>query len=281
MRTSYSSGQVLLITLLVLTVLITIGLAFIGRARTDTTISTEVEESARAFSAAEAGIEDALKKGISQDSPLPLSGVSASFTTKINSISSGVGVYAFPQVVKRGDTETLWLVNHNADQTLDETPLYTNNTIRICWKGVGGTTSPALSVIVLYKRDNQYRTARAAFDPESGRANNFAPAGSLGNSCGQSNVYSQVITFSNFSPQINVTPPNASDVLIALRLRPLYADAWLYVDSQVSLPSQGNLVTSTGTTGSGVTRKIVVLQQFRSPSSVFDAAIVSQTDFSR
>jgi len=281
MRPSDSSGQVLLITLLVLTVAVTIGLAFIGRVRTDATISTEAEESTRAFSAAEAGIEDALKKGISQDSPLPLSGIPASFTTQISSIGAGVGFYAFSQMTKRGDTETLWLVNHKEDQTLDETPLYTNNTIRICWKGVGGTTSPALSVIVLYKRGNQYQTARAAFDPENARGNNFTWAGPAGDNCGQSNVYSQRIAFSNFTPPIDVTPPNA-DVLIALRLRSLYADAFLYVDSEgMPLASQGNLVTSTGTTGSGVKRKIVVTQQFRAPVSLFDAAVISQTSFSR
>ena len=67
MRTSESradSGQVLLITLLVLSVAVTIALSLIGRGTMDANMSANLEESARAFNAAEAGIEDALKSGI-------------------------------------------------------------------------------------------------------------------------------------------------------------------------------------------------------------------------
>ncbi len=276
MRSSSSSGQVLLITLLVLTVAITIGLAFIGRTRTDTTTSNEVEESARAFSAAEAGIEDALKNGSGTNTALPLAGVPASYATSVSSVGAATGAYAFPQLTAQGDTEMLWLVNHNADQTLNETKTYTNNTIDVCWKGVGGGT-PALSVIVLYKHLTNYYTARAAYDPNAARGNNFTSAGGLGNGCNQSSVYRRTITFSSFTPAID---PNV-DILLALRLRPIYNDAFLFVDSGgTPLASQGNLVTSTGTTGSGVTRKIVVAQQFRSAPSIFDAAVISQTSFS-
>lgn len=66
-----NSGQVALVALLVMTVLLTVGLAAATRSITDIRISTETEESARAFSAAEAGIEDALRQDLSTWTPPP------------------------------------------------------------------------------------------------------------------------------------------------------------------------------------------------------------------
>jgi hypothetical protein len=124
--------------------------------------------------------------------------------------------------------------------------------------------------------------ARAAYDPDGGRrgSNNFTDGGGQTTGCGQANVYRRTISFSSLStsPAINVN----SDILLAVRLKPIYADANIYVNSGgVVLPSQGNLITSTGTTGTGLTRRIVVARQFRSAPSIFDAAVVSQTDFMR
>ncbi len=58
------SGQVLLITMLVMAVATTIGLALASRSTQDVNISTQVEESSRAFSAAEAGIEEGTEAGV-------------------------------------------------------------------------------------------------------------------------------------------------------------------------------------------------------------------------
>lgn len=266
-----SSGQILLITLLVLTVGMTISLALISRTRTDVTINNEIEDSARAFSAAEAGIERALQSGLSiQDGNV---GELASFNTTVTSIGEVTGSYTYPQKTLQGNVETLWLVNHDANGVIDETRVYTSNTIDVCWIG---TTPPALSIGVLYKRVNSYLMAKAAFDP-SGRGG-FADAGGLTDGCGQTNVYKQTITFSALPvvPAINV----ASDTLLAIRIRPIYADANIFINSLGDqLPSQGDTITSTGITGSGITRKVIVARQFRSAPSIFDAAVVSQTNF--
>ena len=56
-------GQALLIVVLVMAVALTIGLAVVSRSITDIKISRQEEESARVFSVAEAGIEEALKLG--------------------------------------------------------------------------------------------------------------------------------------------------------------------------------------------------------------------------
>src|SRR5687768_11168985 len=54
-------GQVILILLLVMTVGLAIGLSVIQRSLSDVTTASKIEQSSRAFSAAEAGIERALK----------------------------------------------------------------------------------------------------------------------------------------------------------------------------------------------------------------------------
>lgn len=280
MKQNRSSGQILLITLLVLTVGMTIALAMIGRTRTNVTIGNEIEDSARAFGAAEAGIEQALKTGTGTGSGAQtLSGGISSFTTSVSQVGAAAGAYSFKQKTTKGDTETLWLVNHNADGSLNEGVRgFTSDTIDLCWKGSGST--PALAVTVLFKRGSNYHVAKAAYDPDGARrgSNRFADAGGLTNGCSQANVYRRVLSFSSLgvSPAINA----ATDTLIALRIRPVYADAFLYAHSgAVVLPSQGDIINSTGSTNTGVSRKIIVTRQFRSAPTVFDAAVVSQTIF--
>lgn len=272
-----SSGQILLITLLVLTVGLTIALAMIGRSRTNVNIGNEIEDSSRAFNAAEAGIEQALKTA--SGSAQTLSGGLASYDTNVAAIGGGTGAFGFPQRTIKGDTETLWLVNHNTDGSINETRAYTSNTIDVCWKGFGGTV-PALSVITLFKRGNNYMVARTAYDSDATRRaqNNFSAPTGVGSLCGQSGVNYSTITFSGLatSPAINVN----TDTLLALRIRPLYADASIYINSAIPLPRQGDIISSSGSTNTGVTRRIVVTREYRSAPTAFDAAVVSQLNFS-
>lgn len=60
-----NKGQTIVILLLVMVVGLTIGLSMVNRSLTDIKISQQTEQSQRAFSAAEAGLEDALSQGLS------------------------------------------------------------------------------------------------------------------------------------------------------------------------------------------------------------------------
>ena len=276
-----SSGQILLITLLVLTVAMTIALSVIGRSRTSVNTSTDVAESARAFSAAEAGIEEFLKTGAANGNAQTLAGAPASYTTSMQVISA-TGPYAFPNRTTRGDTETLWMVNHDpTDPTgvkLLEQKTYLGPSIDVCWKG---PTPPAISVTILYKKAGAYLSAKAAFDSQGARGDNFTAAGALTAGCGQpgNTVYKQTITFTNFGVDQNAAVNPA--IILALRIHPFFSDADIFVDSGANaLPSQGSNISATGTTGTGITRKIQVAQEYRSPPSIFDNAVVSQSAFS-
>jgi Tfp pilus assembly protein PilX len=269
-------GQVVLITLLVLTIATTIGLSLISRTTTDTTITSQVEESSRAFSAAEAGIEEALKSGVGSGGVQTLAGGAASYDVTVATIGGAAGLFEFPKKVLRGNTETVWLVNHDANGALVETPTYTAPSIDICWSSE--TTTPALVVTLLYKEstDGSYRVAKTAFDPDAARAttNQFSTTYTPGGcGAGTNTAYRATVTFASIDVSVNPV----IDSLLALRIRPAYSDARIMIDAGATvLPVQGNKIDSTGTTASGTNRKIVVYQQYRSASTAFDAALYSQ-----
>lgn len=278
-------GQTALIALLVLTIATTVGLSLVARSTTDISMTRTLEESARAFSAAETGVEVALKTGalVSADSDSELGTI---YTATVSAVRGSVtSPLVFPSKTPAGDTATVWLTDHDTNDVIDDTtPVYSNPSIYVCWSKESDLEMPALVVTILYKEstDNSYRIAKAAYDPDDtrrGGANaNYFTAPETGN-CGDTKTsYKQTITFASFTPAIDP----ASDVLIALRIRPVYYPAQLAILPMVQdLPVQWNLVESVGKTASGVNRKIVVTQAYRSPSSIFDAAIYSQQDFSR
>lgn len=274
---SLNKGQILLITLLILTIATTVALSLISRTTTDTTITSQIEESSRAFSAAEAGVEEALKSGMGSGGPQVLTGSEATYDVTVSNIQDAAGIYMFPTKIAQGETVTLWLVSHDAGGAIVETPTYTSSSIRICWSSE--STTPAIVATLFYKEssDSSYRTLKAAFDPDSSRAtlNNFSSSYTPGGCGGATGTaYKVTLTYPTINP--------ASDILLALRIRPLYSDAILGIDSGVaSLPVQAKRIDSTGSTDTGTNRKIVVYQQFRSPPTIFDSALYSQSSIAK
>ncbi|OGG35163.1 hypothetical protein A2363_03755 [Candidatus Gottesmanbacteria bacterium RIFOXYB1_FULL_47_11] len=279
-------GQTALIALLVLTIATTVGLSLVARSTTDISMTRTLEESARAFSAAEAGVEVALKTGAAittaSDSEL-----GTTYTAMVSAIrGTETSPLVFPSKTPAGDTTTVWLADHDANDAIDDAfpPKYPSlSSVSVCWSKESDLEIPAIVVTILYKEStdvsgNPYRVAKAAYDPDGARANNFSDPGAFSGGCGDGKTtYRQEITFASFTPAIDP----AADVLIALRIRPVYYPAQLAVQPVgQQLPVQWNQITSVGQTASGVNRKIVVNQAYKSPSSVFDAAIYSQQDFS-
>lgn len=256
-------GQILLITLLVLAFAVTVGLAIISRSTTDVSISNQQEDSAKAFNAAEAGIEEGLK--LTTDTAKTLSGGS-SYSVTVANVGGAAGIYTFPTLTTKGTTETVWLVNHNADGSLNETRVFSPAYVDLCWTKPAATI-PAMVATIVYKRGTGYLVAKGAYDGDATRAssNKFSSATSS-----PPNNYCSRLTFAGFG----IDP--TSDTLLMLRARPVYADTTITINTTATLPLQGKRVESTGTTPNGTTRKIVVFQQYRSADSFFDAALYSQ-----
>lgn len=273
------SGQVALVALLVLTIATTVGLSLISRTTTEISIATNTEDSTRAFSAAEAGIEASLVSGAASNRTIDAA-LGLEYNVTVASISGTANEYIFPRSTVNGETETVWLVNHdNQNGSVIETPTYTSSYIDVCWSDA--PTQPAVLVTVLYKEssDNSYQIAKGVFDPYQARQTNdaFTYPTAVSGGCGSAATkYRQRVTFADLVATINP----AVDTLIALRIRPLFSPALLSVKPAMALPYQGRIVQSIGKTASGVTRKVVVYQQYRSAGTIFDSAVYSEGQFS-
>lgn len=281
MKASVRSGQILLITLLVLTIATTVGLSLIARTKTDLNINNQIQESSQAFSAAEAGIEQALRNSQGTGvTPIPTSGVSYQ-VDKIDIVSDASFIYSFPKTTSQGSTDVLWLTTH--DETtgaLNEVPASdylvaaSPETIDVCWSSA--SPMPALVVTYFYKRGATYEVARQAFDPNNGRAatNKFTVAPTV-SGCGASSgtAYKVTLNLQTLpSPALNV----AADTALMIRFRALYSDTHIVVQGVRALPKQGNIYESTGTTNTGLNRTIQVYQTYKAPSSIFDYVLYSQ-----
>lgn len=264
-------GQIVLITVLVLTIAMTVALSLIGRATTDVGMSAQLEDSARAFSAAEAGIEKALKTNTGETATQLANG--ETFTSVVSTIGGSSSVYEPDQVTKKGEVETIWLVHHNADGTLNETDTndYTGAIpeIDICWRQA--VPVPAISISVFYKNSltGEYTLSRHAFDFS---LRGGFDAATVADKCGTTGVYYKHLTYDYH--------PIAKQPLF-LRITSYYNDAKLLISpfNGRALPDQGVEISSTGSTAGGVTRKIVVKRQYQAPSSLFDHVVYSQQLF--
>ena len=270
----FQSGQVLLITLLVLSVATTIALSIIGRTTLETQSTSQLEESMRAFNAAEAGIEVALKNSVESSITNYIPGVN--YNATIADIGNATGVYQLPAKTEKGSTETIWLANHVNGVLDEDTQAYTSD-IDVC---ISSETpvEPALLVSVYYVDTGIYKVKSGAYDPapaSRSTPNQFSSIeGTLGG-CGNSGMYVKtgLITALGIDP--------AAVVLLTLRIRPVYSDATIGVNAGTSLlPLQGNKIESTGTApSSGIARRIIVNQEFQSASTAFDGGIYSQGTF--
>lgn len=283
-KSAQQSGQALLIILLILAVALTLVLSIISRSVTDIGITTREEEAARAFSAAEAGVEEALIGG-------PLSGSfvgGGSFQVTLAGLAEGTTEFPAPGKILAGDAVPVWFVSHADDGSLTcaDGNCFTGPSMQICW-GESGTSSgnaqtPALELTIIYTATpGDYQTttvARGAFDPNSSRrgTNQFsAPDPGSCTIAGREYAFNKNINFADLGIPAGVYgTPNG---LQTARLRLLYNTATPHsVGASVGtpLPAQGTRIESTGTAGEA-TRKIEVYQLYGDLPPIFDFALFS------
>lgn len=265
-RNTHESGQIVLLVLLVVVFGVAVSLSLIGRTTENVAISTQLADSAKALSAAEAGLELAMRANTSLTGEVSI-GSGEFYDVQMATIGN-VATYQLSEKTSKGQLAVLWLNTHTAG-LLDETStgVYPGATIDICWSTTG---QPGLIVSLLYKRGAAYLVGKGAYGPISaGRSDSFTNVDAEGSGCGVgSGVYRKTITFSD----LGVIP---SDIRLALRMRPVYSDAQFYAQGSVAFPPQGNTYTATGTVEE-TTRRVQVDQVFSAPSSLFDYVIYSQ-----
>lgn len=261
-------GQVILILILVMTVGLGIGISVVQRSLSDVSTASKVEQSSRAFSAAEAGIERAINTGATGS--LDLGNNSLIQAVEKNDIPASGQALEYPPLAKE-ETATVWL----ADYTSASNPppaVYTHNTLDIYW-GNSSSDKAALSLTLVYHDGSKYQPRKWYLDHNLTRSpdNNFEKVDCTGYTLGSNNYQCY--------KRLEALPSG----LILIRARLLYnttSQPFAVKPTSGDLPVQARLFTATGVSGE-TQRKIQVFRLDKVVPSFFDYAIFSAGDINK
>ena len=299
-----TSGQALLIVLLSMAVILTVVLSFASRSVVDIKTTTLEEDSLRAFSAAEAGIEQSLLTQTANSNTISTSPNVSYDATPITTISGSEFIY--PRPLLSGEEATLWFVGHDAQNRLTCTSSGDENCTRrkrieFCW-GNGIGTTPAIEVSIFYdptqssfNGTNDFgamKVARFNFDPDAARRvnNKFTEDDNTGPDCLRLN-YKASATIGNVCKNAGVdVDPGQVNCLVMAKVRMLYNNQAQSIGidfpgnplngNNPVLPSQGFRVQSTGVSGE-VERTLNVFRSYPAPQSIFSAAVFSRNSLTK
>lgn len=304
MRKKFQSGQVVLILLLVITIGLGVGLSVIQRSISNVSTSTKVEESSRAFSAAEAGIEQALDQ-LSQGG-LP-QGVDFSAQNQSQAVIETSGLVPGQnqifeiEKVKKEDVAQVWLAD--PDKALDPSSLYYDQKeLDVYWGNSGVSADPAIEVSVVYLQNGEIKRKPFYFDPDNDpdnpnrtSSNGFSPPGTdnpdkgkfagcsdtnpVNTSSGTNRKFGCKATLTS----LDETSLGAGRILMMIRARLFYTS----VDNPLafepkggcpqkacSFPPQATIIVSTGKSGA-TQRRVQLFKQDQIAPWYFDYAIFS------
>lgn len=301
MRT-LQKGQALLIVLLIMTVTLTVVLSIVSRSVTDLSVTTLEEDALRAFSAAEAGIEESLLSGTGTGlaTPVDPKEPGVNYVTDVTTDPEGTS-FIYPDLLLSGDSATFWFVQHDSAGILDCSGGCSRATnLRVCWGNTGtpANIGPAIEVSIYYDPVNpprsiakpndftNLRVYRQAFDPNGGRTgtNNFAGANVGVCPFGGSFAFNTTI---NLASALGGPCTNSAGCLLMARVRMFYNNSTPHAlgvglngGPNQNLPAQGIRIDSLGVAGES-TRRVNVFQGYPAPPPIFDTAVFSGGDFSK
>lgn len=276
------AGQAVLIVLLSISVVLIVVLYIMSRSVSDISLSTKDQDSMRAFSAAEAGVEKALV-GLyavgSSSGPTTIG--DATFNASVTSFGSGQNQILYPLTLKSGDQAVFWFSRAGDPIT------FNGSQFKLCW-GMPATSSvandtPAVLLTVYYRTStNQYRVARATYDPNAGRSvtNRFTTASAAGCTFSPNEQFQ---FFNNVNLQAGGLNIPATATLQFATVRFLYnttTEHKVGIDATATtalFPSQGVKVDSQGSSAES-NRRIEVYQLNSEVPPIFANAIYSPSD---
>lgn len=310
---SKQKGQAILILILVMTVALAIGLSIVQKSLVDVSTSSKVEQSSRAFSAAEAGIETALRSvsNASCSNCQDFSGSKIQEIADVDKIPCIPGQVAcaqaanvqqapleFPRLSKE-DVMQAWLADPQASLPACTASdiCYQQDTLDVYWGDPDhryDLDKPALELTLVYYDLNvtppQFKSKKWYLDPDSSRSgpsnNGFEDVSSR---CGGGhtpsggvNTYRCKYTLTNL-PVPTAGVANRGQVML-IRPRLHYNQNPQYVAFQAVgtavpptnrvLPPTARSIISTGTSGE-TQRKIKLYQIYNMVPPYFDYAIFS------
>lgn len=299
MKKIEQKGQALIILLLIMLVTLTIGLAVTQRSLSDLSSSNKVDQSTRAFSAAEAGIEKALQSGSSTVISSGELQDQATANVKISDLLPlAHQALEYPPIGK--DTVAqFWLADPTSLATV-----YPGNTPINIYFGNRYDSSPqnpdipAIEVNLISKSGGNYVSTKYFYDPVTSRQasdnftcnSSFPPACAATPSCQGATHDVNTSNSPNKSSgpdrhfwcMITINTP-ASPIMIRARILYSNTDQPIAVEpvgSSNSLPPQARIYTSIGTAGQTLKKIQVFKMQYVVPA-YFDFAIFSAGDITK
>lgn len=293
----HQKGQVILILVLIMTVALAIGISVVQRSLSDVSTATKIEQSSRAFSAAEAGIEKALKGDTSAVNFAIDNNSTATISTNnvVPAVPTGFGrqdpIECPPgdSRLSKEDMAQIWLANPQSSSNPPE-EYYKGNELDVYWGESGSSDKAALALTVIYYQGGAYKTNKFYFDQEQSPARSPANYG-----------------FELVNCPGNIEPPHSSGTkvgkyqckktikplkpgrLILLRARLLYntntsqpfaVQAVGTCGKDCSIPPQAKIIESTGVSGD-VARTVQFCQTEKVVPAYFDYAIFSMGEINK
>lgn len=273
------SGQTIIILLLVMVVGLTIGLSMVSRSLTDIKISQQTEQSQRAFSAAEAGLEYALSQGLAQiaggDIPQTIITPGVSYSGKVSLTGATLYELKGKTAVEQDDVAQI-----NLEPEAGVTPA---PSINIYWGEVDTSQVPdpacstppnplvaSLELTFVTYDGSAYGITKHAYNACS-LGNNFSNASATA-------LPTPVPPATGYFARIdNLTIPANAKIL---RIRPLYNQASIKIEPQGGrLPNQAYKLTVKGEAQGKV--RAIEWQQPIKPAlpAIFDYVLFSGSDY--
>lgn len=247
-------GQALLIVVLVMVIALTVGLSIASKSITSLRTSTEEANSQKALAAAEAGIEQAIKNNVQIASGSFTN--NTTYSTNITSVSGTSFLLNAANPVLQDDGIDVWL----SEYSINPSEIYRNpwsGNLTIIWGTTSnGCSNAALEIAVISGTKSSPILTRYSYDPCQARAgvNSFDFVPTTARVISGKTLYYQVTLPVSFG-------------LIA-RVIPFYSNTIIGVSGSSNLPSQGSVITSTGTSGD-TQRRINVFQGYPEVPSEF------------
>lgn len=279
-------GQIILVLILVMTVTLAIGLSIVQKSLTDVSTASKVEQSSRAFSAAEAGVEQTLTRGVNctgsgcrsfaENNSSIKEIVDSGLIPNTPSVGTRQVALEFPPLAKE-DIVQVWLADLNSPSN-PPADFYKQTTLDIYW-GNSATDRAAIEVTLVSFENGSYKSTKWYLD-QIQRNNGFTQVTSCGGYSVGNNTYQCRETLTGL--------PTSGAMLLRARLlynttsQPfaVWVPAASTCGSPCSLPPQARSITSTGIAGE-TQRSVNVFQLDKVVPSYFDYAIFSAGEISK
>lgn len=277
-------GQILLIVILVIIVASTIGLSLASRSITSLRSSTEEAESQKALAAAEAGIERTIQGSIpialSEESNFNPDGtVNSKYSTTVDQVNSSSFLINGGNVIPKDEGADVWFVKHKDNGDLDYlSAVDFKNFLHLYWgSSSDGCSEAAIQAVVVTRNPSLPDTS-----PDKIKSYRYVYDGCLGRRTGtEGNKFTGAdsvsflingVTFNNRTKANDLASGinGNSEKIILMRVIPIYKDAVIGINACnpsdnnngcTALPSQGYVISSTGTSGQA-SKKITVFKGY-------------------